>query len=391
MYKENLLYVSPFPPQKSGISDYSEVLVGALKEYYNITILIENYKLPDSDLYKDIQVLVYKNQEIDFSQYKYVIYNIGNNPFYHSYIYKLCLKHPGLVILHDCVLYYLIAGYYESTNQLYSKLYEIGGTEAILVVKQAMQKEKKGILEYKDIASKLPLNKELAESGNKIMVHSEYAANMIKKYMPSSQRLRKINLIKQTKKDTKIIDKNVLFNKYHIPKDAVIVTSFGYIAETKLNDIVCKAVLNLNAELEKKICYVMVGEGDFADAYIDNKVIFKTGYVDLDEFNSFLEYSDIVANLRYPSMGETSAAMIRIMEYGKPAIIVSDAWFAEIPEDCVISLKIKEVDRIEDEIKKLVCDEKFRTDLGNRAKKYVDEFHSEQKICEEINDFLKAE
>lgn len=391
MYKENLLYVSPFPPQKSGISDYSEVLVGALKEYYNITILIENYKLSDSDLYKDIQVLVYKNQEIDFSQYKYVIYNIGNNPFYHSYIYKLCLKHPGLVILHDCVLYYLIAGYYESTNQLYSKLYEIGGTEAILVVKQAMQKEKKGILEYKDIASKLPLNKELAESGNKIMVHSEYAANMIKKYMPSSQRLRKINLIKQTKKDTKIIDKNVLFNKYHIPKDAVIVTSFGYIAETKLNDIVCKAVLNLNAELEKKICYVMVGEGDFADAYIDNKVIFKTGYVDLDEFNSFLEYSDIVANLRYPSMGETSAAMIRIMEYGKPAIIVSDAWFAEIPEDCVISLKIKEVDRIEDEIKKLVCDEKFRMDLGNRAKKYVDEFHSEQKICEEINDFLKTE
>lgn len=390
MKKEKLLYVSPFPPQKSGISDYSEVLVNALKVYFDITLLVENYKLSNSSFYCNFEIITYKKQKVNFDEYKYIIYNIGNNPEYHSYIYELCLEHPGLVIQHDFVLYYLIIGYYESKGKLYSKLYEIGGSEAIRIVKQALNRDHKNLLEHKDIAPLLPLNRELIESGNKIMVHSHYTEEKIKALISDSSKVRKINHIKLGCESAEIIDRNILFSRFHIPSDALIIASFGYISKTKLNHLVCEAVRNICERIDKKICYIMVGEGDYVDSYVDNKIIFKTGYVELDEFNSFLKYSDIVANLRYPSMGETSGALIRIMECGKPCIIVADAWFAELPKDCLVSLEKDELHNLEREIRKLIIDEGYRKELGERASSYIEKYYSPKIICDEIIDFLKA-
>lgn len=390
MIKEKLLYVSPFPPLKSGISDYSEMLAYALKDYFDITLLIDNYELSDENMYRDFTVKIFEKSEIDYDNYKYIIYNIGNNPYYHSYIYQLCLQYPGLVILHDVILFYLIAGYYEKKQKLFSKIYEIGGCEAISIIRRAMIRDKKAILDYKEIAAQLPLNKELIKSGNKIMVHSEYARTCLLNNGMNRKKVRKINLLKQTKDGTVILPRKSLFQHFGIPEEAILITSFGYIAKTKLNHVVCESVKRLSDKLQIPICYVMVGEGNYVDAYIDDKLIFKTGYVTLNQFNSFLEYSDIVVNLRYPSMGETSAAMIRIMEYGKPCIIVSDAWFAEIPKDCVISLEKDEVLHLELELERLIQDDAFRKKLGRRAKEYVDAYHSSDVVCKEIIEFLQA-
>lgn len=121
MEKKKLLYVSPFPPEKSGISDYSEILVYQLRDKYEITLLIDNYKLTNKKMYDDFEVVIYWKDRIEFEKFDYILYNIGNNPFYHSYIYELCLTHPGMVILHDCVLYYLVAGYYEKKKRYFPR------------------------------------------------------------------------------------------------------------------------------------------------------------------------------------------------------------------------------------------------------------------------------
>lgn len=391
MEKEKILYVSPLPPQKSGISDYSEILIYALKEYYDIDLLIEDYRLSNKSMYQDFGVFVYKKDSVNFSKYKAIIYNIGNNPQFHGYIYELCLKRPGLVIMHDFVLYYLIVGYYAGKGKLYSKLYEIGGVEAIAIVKHELKSERKNLLEYKNIAPVLPLNKELIKSGNKIMVHSDYARKRVESMTQKDVKIKKINMIAQTKKKVHIIARDRLFNKYNIPVDAILIGSFGYVAETKLNEFMCKAILNIQNKCSKKVCYVMVGEGNYVDEYVDNKTIFKTGYVDSDEMDSFLKYIDIGANLRYPSMGETSAAMLRLLENGKPTIIIKDGWFAEIPEDCVVPLGIEEIDRLESVILQLLSDEEYRGEIGKNAQEYIKNNHSEEAVCLEIKKFIEEE
>lgn len=386
MTKFKLLYVSPFPPQKSGISDYSIILIYGLRERFKITLLTDDYKLTDERLYEDFEVLRYGKQKIDFNQYDYIIYNIGNNPYFHSFIYELCLEHPGLVILHDCVLYYLIVGYYGGRNQVYSKIYEIGGSEALACIKNVVKHEKRNLLDYKEIAAKLPLNRELAVSGNKIMVHSQYAYQMIRTY---TEHVRQIPMIQQVAEDFRVIAKDVLFDKYKIPKGAFVISSFGAIAETKLNHVACQVIKRLAGLIDKPLCYVMVGEGNYADPYLDNTCVYKTGYVTMDEFDSMIVHSDIILNLRYPSMGETSAALIKILQMGKPCIINKGGWFSEIPNDCAIKLPVENIEQeLETALKQYILDEDMRQEIANNARRYIEENYATEKIVKAIADFL---
>lgn len=392
MGKKTLLYASPMPPMKSGISDYSEILVYALKEYFDITLFIDDYRLDNKQLYKDFEVVVFGKDRIDFEQYDYIIYNIGNNPEFHSYIYEVCLKHPGMVILHEFVLYYLFVGYYQKKGNLYNKIYEDGGVDAINIIKQAMKHISINLLECKKIAEKLPLHKELLKSDNKFMVHSQYAYDHIIDQVKDKNNVRKINLIDQIEDNAVIVEKDKLFEKYKIPKDAILITSFGYISETKLNHKVCEAVTKLQQEVPQKLCYVMVGEGNYVDSMVDSKTIIKTGYVELDEMNSFIKYSDVVTNLRHPSMGETSAALLRIMAMGKPCVVCNEAWFSELPNDCVLKLDYEDVDeKLVNVLKDLLLDKELRDKISKKSVEYVEEKHGKDVVAKEIKDYLMME
>lgn len=388
MGKQSLLYVSPMGPMKSGIADYSEALVSALQKKYDITLYIDNYELSNPNLRSQCKIVRHGCDEIDFENYDYIIYNIGNNPEYHGYIYEACLKHPGMVILHDLVLYYLFVGYYQSQGIFYSKLYQEEGLENFIKIKKAVKESHTNLLEQKKLAEYFPLNNEIIKSENKIMVHSWYSYNkVLASRTDRKESIAKINsLIEQ---DSNIILRDILFEKYHIPKDALIVSSFGFVASTKMNHIVCEVIKQLSAETELKICYVMVGEGDYVNDYVDGKAIIKTGYVDLDEFNSFIEYSDLIVNLRNPSMGETSAAMLRILQRGKACVTNDGGWFSELPKECVIKVKLDRLlEELKDKIKYYLEHSQDRAKIGENARMYIIQEYDSDKIVQQIGEFL---
>lgn len=391
MNKKKLLYASPFPPQKSGISDYSKVLASALRSIYDVTLLIDDYTLEDRRMYKDFTVMVYGKDKVCFADYDYLVYNIGNNPEYHSYIYKLCLEHPGLVILHDVVLYYLYVGVYQKESYFYSKIYKENGLDEFLKIKHAVRTNGEDLLSQKEMANTLKLNREILESGNKIMVHSWYAYNqLINSGAINEKLIRKINHLRLLNDEEKNLDRSRLLKKYCIPEDAFIVASFGYIAETKLNREVCKAVKKLNEKMNRKICYVMVGEGNYVDDYVDNQIIFKTGYTELVEFNSFIDHSDIIMNLRYPSMGETSGAMLRILQKGKLCFINKGGWFSEIPDDCVVVIDLDNVvENLCAKIAEYMTDEIASSKIKKNAKQLIETEYSENAVVEQIKEFLE--
>ena len=111
MSRSRLLYASPFAPMKSGISDYSEILVYGLKDYFDVTLLIDDYRL-QNQLCEDFRVKVLKKDQPVPNSFDYRIYNIGNHPQFHSYIYRAAIDKPGLIILHDFVLYYYLTDRY---------------------------------------------------------------------------------------------------------------------------------------------------------------------------------------------------------------------------------------------------------------------------------------
>lgn len=388
MNKSKLLYASPFSPVKSGISEYSEILVSELIKYFDVTLYINDYELESDFLKSNCRIVKEKENSIDFEEYEYRIYNIGNNPYAHQYLYEKCLKYPGMIILHDLVLYYLFIGYHFQKGDIFATIYQNEGMECFKKIKRTVNMDNQLGLENKKLASQFALNKEIIESGNKIMVHSEYALQKIKE-LSSETCVRQIPMIRQVHKGFENIDRNVLFERYGIPKDKIILASFGYIGETKLNDLICRVVKKIVEKSDLNVCYLMVGEGDFANEYVDNEIIYKLGYTDIDEFNSFISYSDVVLNLRYPSMGETSASMLRIMEMGKACIINNDGWFKEIPDACAQKIPINHIEyHLENTLEDLIKNEEKRIQIGQAAREYVEHEYDTEKIIKSIMDFL---
>ena len=128
------------------------------------------------------------------------------------------------------------------------------------------------------------------------------------------------------------------------------------------------------------------------DQYVDDEIVFKTGFVDMDEFDSFIAYSDLVMNLRYPSMGETSAALIKILQMGKTCLINDDGWFAEVPEECAVKIPVDNMEeRLFEKVNDLIAHPEKCKKIGNCAKEYIEREHDPQKIVEEISEFLEEE
>lgn len=387
--KPTMLYASPLPPQKSGISDYSVALIKALSKVYDITLYTGNYVLDEPSL-AEYPVLRHGYDDIDFDLFDYRVYNIGNHPGFHGFIYEAAIKHPGMVILHDYMLYFLFTGYYQKRNDLYSKLYSENDLNSFLTVKRAVKKNGPDLLNQPELTFSLSLNKELLSSGNKIMVHSEYAREkVLSTGFITEDKVRKINLLAHVDTNDEIISKEDLFAKYNIPMDAFVISSLGYIAPTKLNREICEAVKSISGYSTKKLCYVMAGDGEYVDDELEFGKIIKTGYVGEKEFNSFVSHSDLIINLRNPTVGETSGAMIRILQLGKASIVNDIGWFAEIPDDCAVKLGIENIEsNLEKCINELIDDEAGRLAMGENAAAYIKKEFAPEIIVEQIREFI---
>ena len=82
-------YYSPLAPSRSGIADYSALLLPALRERVDVVVAEQGKRAPDADV---------------------ALYHVGNDPDAHGWIVDALNKRPGVVVLHEYVLHHLIAG-----------------------------------------------------------------------------------------------------------------------------------------------------------------------------------------------------------------------------------------------------------------------------------------
>ncbi len=98
----NLAYVSPLPPQRSGIADYSGVLLPYLRSYCERLVGVVDrgiaVVMPPSvfDAVYDVSDTAWWANE-----FAVPIYHMGNNSTYHRHIYDLLQRFPGITVLHD--------------------------------------------------------------------------------------------------------------------------------------------------------------------------------------------------------------------------------------------------------------------------------------------------
>jgi hypothetical protein len=95
-----IAYFSPLNPQKSGISDYSECMLEALKKYAEIDVWVDGFQPTNPFVRENFKIIDYaRKPELlnSLEDYDEVIYNIGNNPYFHAGIYETFLKYKELL------------------------------------------------------------------------------------------------------------------------------------------------------------------------------------------------------------------------------------------------------------------------------------------------------
>lgn len=385
MHKEKMLYISPFWPLKSGISEYSETLIWGLEKFYDITILTDDYVIENKEIRKKFKIIRI-SELVNVNIYSVLLYNFGNNPDGHEYMYDLFLKYPGYVILHDFSLYYLTVGHYEKFGSLFQKVYEMEGVEGIQLLKDSLIKNpESNLLLHKDLAAKLPMNKEIINNATGIIVHSQYTANEIRKINAKTS-IYKIHLIHcGTQKES--YRTNYLRKLFNIKDTDFIVGAVGFIGPSKQNHLSCMAVKEYNNTHKDKIHYIMIGDGNYVDDLLDD-YIHKTGFLANEDFFDAINSCDLILNLRYPYNGESSATLIQCMAMGKTCVVTDIGCFSEVPDNCV--KKVPFSINVHDLVKVIYQIKNEKAIYGKHAKEYVSEYCYAEKIAIELNYFLHS-
>jgi glycosyltransferase involved in cell wall biosynthesis len=383
-HRSRLAYFSPLPPQRSGISNYSAELLPELARYYDIEVVVEQESITDDWVIANFPVRTVRWFDKNVSRYDRLLYHVGNSPF-HVYIYEALRQYPGTVVLHDFYLSAMLS-WIEESHGLPSYF-----REAIF-----HSHGYRGLLDERELGRgsavrTLPCSRTVIEAAAGVIVHSEFACTLGKHwYGPATvSDWRVIPLPKAIQ----LRDRHAARSSIGLGDDDYLVCSFGFVDPTKLSDRVLSAWLNSRLRSDKRCRLVFVGEnhgGEYgrhllerAAAHSAGRPIAVTGFVSPEDYRDYLSAADCAVQLRTDSRGETSAALLDCLAYGRPTIINSHGSFADIPGTIACKLPDEFTDaQLAVALDEMYLDTEYRRTLSKSARDHVELNHHPARVAE---------
>lgn len=385
--RPKLAYISPLPPERSGISVYGEELLPYLACHYEIDLILNQEKLDPiiASVYQHHDIAWFKKNAYHYDR---VLYHFGNSD-YHEHMFDLLQEIPGIVVLHDFFLSGIMAHMEAALNKPATwtrSLYISHGYHAV--------QQRFHVKDTADIIFKYPCNLEILQSAQSIITHSEYARKLgVSFYGHLSE--KSWNIIPLLCVPPTKISKNDARNILKLPQDSFIVCSFGYLAATKLNHHLVKAWEISKLAGKKQCLLIFVGERNdaYGCALLENSTatnIQVTGWTNADTFQQYMAAADVAVQLRNNSRGETSKAVLDCMNYGIATIVNNHGSFKEIPEDDV--WKIPDQFECADLVKALESlwnDRERCHQLGQRGQDLVRKHHNPRACAKQYFDVIE--
>ena len=365
LLKPKLAYVSPMPPQRSGISDYSASLIPHLEKYYTIDVISEiSIK---NQTYKTRSVEWFKNNH---NQYNRVLYHFGNSAF-HAYMVSLLDNISGVVVLHDFYLCDLML----SAKKVNKKsLYALYGYRAV---------QNYEAIALGEVVNTYPCNQGVLNNALSIITHSEYPKILASKWYSdfSIQNWSTIPLLRTPLQNLigEEQSQNLLIPNQ---EDAFIVATFGLLSANKMNSELLEA-WRASSLYHNKSCYLLFVGEDIDVLYtkelrerIDSNRIIITGWSDAQTFKNYLTLTDIAVQLRQNSRGETSAAVLDCMNHGIATIVNANGSNQELSNDTVFMLEDEfKITELTLALESLYHNQQKRETLSKNAKAYITKHH----------------
>ena len=345
--------LSPFPPSKSGIADYSEALAGALAPLASLV------NVPNAASLSQLQA-----DDLP-------VYQIGNNDA-HDFVYDTALRRPGVVVLHEANLHHLIAEITIKRGNwdAYMDAVSFDGGPKALEFAHAVRR-----LEVGPDYDGVPMLRRILSRTRGLIVHSEYVATICRQngyqgplaVIPHGAWLPEV-------------DGAAWREKLGLGPDVPLLGTFGHLKPYKRIREMLRAfrrVVRRNPFAK----LIMVGEEhpdlpltpllESLDLQANVRVI---GHASIEDFVGYMAACDVIVNLRYPTVGESSGSMLRALGLGKPVLVSSVGSFAEFPDSVCLKVPVgghAEEELIYEYLRYLTEDPDAARAMGEAARDWV--------------------
>ena len=384
-----IAHFSPLPPERTGVADYCWELLPELARHAQIDIW--SNRGGDTSVPHGCGLVEWRDPaglSDQLSIYDATIYHLGNSSF-HEGAYRAFLEHPGVVVMHDFVLHNFFAGCLlaEAPGKYVEEMEYNYGPAGRAMAQNLLAGRIAPLWETQPI--QFPLNKRILDLAAGVIVHSDFSKRLVLEthaHLPVKQINFPCNGMKNTQSTAE------LKRCYGLPSDRLIIASFGMGTPHKRIATVLDAIGRLK---HRNLLYLLVGDlTDSIRTAIQESgledFVRPTGYVTAEAFEDYCSITDICVNLRYPTYGETSASLCKLMGSAKACIVSDIGWFSELPDDCVAKI---EVDEYEEEtllawLDRLISNAALRLAMGSNAQKYMRTNHSLSSTAVQYVDFL---
>jgi glycosyltransferase involved in cell wall biosynthesis len=350
-------YYSPLPPSRSGVADYSALLLPALRERLDVVVAEAGKRPPPADV---------------------ALYHIGNDPDAHGWILDALQARPGVVVLHEYVLHHLVAGvtigrrngraYLDAMERelgVAGRLLGLGVLDNLLPLLWETQPER------------YPLAGAVLDRARGVIVHSAYVAERARAAGYGGRLWR----IPHPAWPTAAVR----------PAEGLrgepLIGCFGFLNMNKRIPQLLEAFASLRRSRPDARLLLVGGAGERFDVGRRlerlglSEGVERRDYVPEAELWSWMAACDVLVNLRHPTMGETSGSVIRALSLGK-ALVVSDVgWFAELPGDAVLKVPVDEFEVPVLEAALLLAADHAAV-LGAAARAYVEREHALPRVAD---------
>jgi glycosyltransferase involved in cell wall biosynthesis len=353
---------SPMPPERSGIADYSALLLPALRERCEIVTVRRGARKPPrgTDL---------------------AVYHIGNNPDAHGWIFEALRRTPGVVVLHDFVLHHLVAGLTIGRRDGHGYLDAMereGGVVGRLLGHAVLDKRIPPLWENRP--EDFHLAGEVLALATGLIVHSRYVEDKARAagyegpvwIVPHPA----FPVPDLTAAD---IDGEPLFG------------SFGNVNASKRVPQLLQAFATVRQRHEASALLLVgaISPGFDLDRRLqrlglDGAGLVREGYVGEGRLWELMAAADVHVNLRSPTMGETSGTVIRALSLGRPLIVSDVGWFSELPDDVALKVPVddREVETLTGALELLATRPDVRRAMGAAARDLAQREHDLERVAE---------
>lgn len=381
--RQRLAFVSPLPPEKTGIADYSAELLPALAEHYDMVCVIDQPDLSQAIQDSQLKTITSEAFSKEAQDYDRILYHFGNSP-YHTHMLGLLQRYPGVVVLHDQFFGSFLRyaeNYLGWDHAFWRALYQSHGWPALI---------ERSLLSDETAINTWPASREIISRALGIISHSDAARCVAQQTYNEcyGTRWSTVRFPRATPIAHDPSTRGAKGKRFRV-------STFGFIDSPKcpLELIEAWSLTPMSARSDCELVFVGENEGGefgrsviarIAELGLENSVRV-TGFATAADYQQALRDTDLAVQLRKVTRGETSAAVFDCLAAGLPLVVNEMGAMRELPR--TVARHIPEIvtsELLAEAMTELWENRDMRLKLGHAAAEHVARFHAPESVAKDM-------